>query len=580
MTGASSAIRIDFVKYLPIEIVSVILDYFEVLELFKLLGVSRAWKNRLLAFNKLWSNVIIHDDDLNLIVVDALADIAHKVERLKLRSVWGDDTKNPCGRKIFNLIKNGAFLTLERLDLMDYTIPREYDIYHLLDGVANTLISLKLKPPESEQFHPIYLENIVSICKRLEQFWCPPNIAVSPPPRSFSTQAIIHGNTTIIPTTVTSTSLKQLIVDPDGHTPDHFVKRIVSLCPNIRRLSIQRCSHQMLDVIQQHYGNQLQYLLFNASHGTSWASSCYSKWVPQVEICVIAQQQEQYQKPEGRDNNKLIRREEKGLRYLSVYQFPKSSCVSLIHQHEKTLEELHLSFVWMDGQMTDEATTAAFETIGKLTNLRVLGLDCCFHLPQTVVTILTRVSVETLHSLYLISIDLSTDRRVLPLIKQLTHLKHLFVGSMTKVDYNDLIQLIEHFSNPSPTSNSSCLQTISISGNDLILDDRLLLAIARIRTLKKISIIDPRQITEKGVDQFCRTLQRLNSGSLRSLVFERVHTVSNTSLQYLALIPNLKKIILRYVKSNKLTREGVTKLLGDRVIIHDEAYRSTCQRYL
>ncbi|KAI9247458.1 hypothetical protein BDA99DRAFT_542905 [Phascolomyces articulosus] len=572
---------VDFISELPFDLVPLIMKHFSAVELFHLFNVSKVWKARLLSCCKLWSRVTIFRAQLNIHVLTTLASVAPHVEHLGLSFVISGDMYT----RVLHLLERGIFVKLEHLEIngffSDCAISKNTRLLPALHAVSNTLKQFKLSSNSSD----VSFETVVSTCQQLEHFWwCVTDSSIVPDQDFY-----VNNNLRVAGSNVRNITLTHLIVDaPSVHIS--FLQSLVILCPNIRRLSIGMCSFsEALDIIRQSYGNQLEYLSYNPetpNNTSKWLQLGYKTIIPATTTSAL----------KNNTGHSLIRSSQ-GLRHLELYGHSEIGFILFLSRHTATIENLHIkgkkhgnSSISREDDLPRIHRTFQRCIVDPFLNLCTLVICHYTHNPQIIAMLLSRASVS-LQEICFSVCDLK-DSTIFESIRKFRCLKRLVLGDKVQANYSDILGLMEHFATTNKSINKNnnndddddidstyCfnnqerryqqqqqkqqkIHCIHLCGEEMVLDDIIIRELAKIETLREIKINNAKQVTEQGMDEFCKLLRQRDT-YLCALEVNTIIRFTDREFGRLSTTPVFEKRSLRD-RERTITREALVEF-SDRI---------------
>ncbi|KAI9247459.1 hypothetical protein BDA99DRAFT_542906 [Phascolomyces articulosus] len=550
---------VDFISALPFDLVPLILKNFSSVELLNLFSVSKIWKERLLSCYESYLSIVIFRWELNTNILKELNTVADKVVHLGLTFIASEGLYT----RALQLLESGIFVNLKHLEITDCNLSKNTTILPALYAVSNTLKELKLSTRSSG----VSLQRVVSVCQGLERLWWS---------SATDTQTGIMNYNAIKNFYNKNTNLTHLIVSAPSVYMS-FIRQLTDLCPNVRHLCIGTFSSQdALHSIKQSYGSQLEYLSLNPE------SCSVSTWFELgVKTKTTATRVDHH--CAGHSSDGLLQ----GLRHLDSYKHNELALVSLIEEHNSTIEELKIrgrkQSYFPVNVVEHQLINNIFQKCSKpFLNLHTLWISQYSHYPHMIPMLMSHVSV-TLQELSFSTCNLQ-DPSIFQSIKKLTGLKRLSFCYKVQVDHSDLLGLIQHFAitnkknvnnnknNNNINASSSFItrerqnqqiQSIRISGEEMSLDDIILRELVKIETLQELGIYCTEEIADENMDEICELLRQCGA-CLQILELSSRIQLNNKALRQLSHLPSLE-ILTVWSEQQKITTRKVLLDFLDQV---------------
>ncbi|KAI8140833.1 hypothetical protein BJV82DRAFT_658865 [Fennellomyces sp. T-0311] len=498
--------RVDIIGQLPLDILPIIMEEFDLRELLTMLTISRAWRSQLRECSDLWRAIELYrGQNITRYHLSTLEAVGPHIMEIKLNQVNAE----VCDEVLLQIM-GGALTSLRCLQIDNCEMTQVSNIYFAVARVATTLRKLDITSNTRKLLAPIPFGTLLSACRKMEHLRYMHNLHFSPQ----FVGSLPAGYTS----SLTHLELGFQKLDKPA------LSIVLRVCPNIRLLALEGCPSATLDVVRRLCSKRLECLAFNQSID--------------------------YKRDALEAKYRTAKKHYTGVREILIVIKNTSDVVPLFNQHCQTIEELDMVL-----RPVGDIQSHTFDNCSNLSQLRRLDVSST-KAGQLLAAFLCKL--PALEQLNLISCDLRNEYLV-HAIKQLPNLKKLGITDKSLGNSDEIRGIFASF-----VRRERRLEGIGLFQSDFV-DDLIMEAIARIPTLRDIQIGYAKNVTSSGIDRFCGLLE--DHPNIESLVFIKLDCVTSSTLHRLAAIKNLKELTLRFMKH--VTMEYLVEVFSESNVALD-----------
>ncbi|KAI8139117.1 hypothetical protein BJV82DRAFT_274519 [Fennellomyces sp. T-0311] len=496
--------RLDIISCLPFDLMSPILSRLSMPELIICMDVSRAWSERILQCTDAWRRLeVTFKYEMSLV-----KNVSEHIRHLKIDA--GGESTDTCLR----LIANREIANLESLeiDTAFRQAPTVRRFFSAFREVGTSLRTLNLKFSRTND-HPPPLVPILALCPSLTH--------------------VIYHTWNLRRQDVKGVRISQkfplthLDLFTDRSIESAELEAVLRHCPKMLCLVLYKCHPDCLRLIPE-YCKEVEYFSLNRSNFLK--SSGHWDQIPNNESAGG------------------------GLRSLSIYTsdiIGPQGVVQFINMNKDTVGELALGIGDGDRSFTTLiqpwASLALFEW-----NLQLRKID--FSLERCSTAILCTM-ISRCPNLEIVKLDRTSSLtdEVFCTLAELTKLYQLELagGTSTRITDEGLSWFFSQIQNMNRLRVVCLSDMPPIKGNSL-------LALAKVKSLRKLTIRRCQGILDPAVDQFAEALVN-SSIALEEITFYVMASITNAALVKLGQIKTLSDMTL--IRCSRIDDEGIDGLL-------------------
>ena len=350
---------------------------------------------------------------------------------------------------------------------------------------------------------------------------------------------------------------------------DHILKR----CPNLQILRLEALAHTVrapvLDSIQR-YCPRLQYLSFNYHHDLLYGKRLYDHYYAKSSIFNNRNIATITQNSQPQSSQQSSSSSSSSLTQLNISIRDMDYVIPLINRHADTIEQMSLS----DEPIYDPQLLSVRQ-MDRLVSLIVNRV----RYPQALATLIPKL--PSLRNLEFYNTRM-TGNTFISALKNVNTLEKLTIHGKISADMREITSLFHAYAEASmvPTVNEQGEKTTSdcttgpngrqkLAHVSLIectfLENRVLEALANIKTLSSVTIENATGMSGNGIDSFCEQLNWLPE--LTSITLSGLACVDDTTLSILASSPRRRRAESRDVVKTitlkslpNVTKRGLDRL--------------------
>ncbi|KAI9497705.1 hypothetical protein BDB00DRAFT_587207 [Zychaea mexicana] len=332
------------------------------------------------------------------------------------------------------------------------------------------------------------------------------------------------------------------------------LEAVLRHCPNMLCLILYKCHPDCLRLIPL-YCSLVEYFSLNRS--TILKSSGHWEQIPDINNDSNHNNGHNRSLQYKHNNNHSHQqRQHGGLRSLSIYTsdiIGPQGVVQYINKNRGTVEELALGIGDGDRSFTTLiqpwASLAIFELNYQLRKIE-FSLERCS--TAILCTMISRC--PNLEAIKLDRTSSLTDDVFYTLV-ELARLRHLEIagGTNTRITDDGLAWFFDQ------VANENRLRIVCFSDLSPVKDSTLV-ALARVKSLQKVTIRRCQGIAERAMDQFADTLATSSTTLLEEITFHAMASITNTALARLGEVKTL--IDMTLIRCSRIDDDGIQDLLS------------------
>ena len=333
------------------------------------------------------------------------------------------------------------------------------------------------------------------------------------------------------------------------------LEAILRHCPKLLCLVLYKCSPDCLRLIPQ-YCSSIEYFSLNKSNIIK-----YGRWEQIANVNNNNSLQQFQGQQQRRSSTNPVQHEQqqeqsKGLRSLSIYTsdiIGPHGAVQFINSNKDTVEELALGIGDGDQSFTTLiqpwASLVLFEWNYQLRKIE-LSLDRCR-------TSILRTMMGRCPNLETIKLDRtgSLDDDIFNTLVDLEKLYHLELagGTNTRITDEGLASFFDE------VADKNRLRIICFSDLSPVKKSTLI-ALAKLKSLQKLTIRRCQGVVDRAMDQFADALAKSSTPSLQEVTFQLMVTITNSALARMGEVKSLTDMTI--IQCSRIDDEGIQELLN------------------
>ena len=308
------------------------------------------------------------------------------------------------------------------------------------------------------------------------------------------------------------------------------IKAIITFCPKLRRLVLNRCPSDVLHAIvecQNITMKNLEILAFNPDDihpPTPTLSSLSTASTETTKRRNTATMSTRVTNDDAIEESK----EEKGLRILYTNNggtpVPARDILPLIYQNRKTLETVYACI----SRITETKLKSFYKKFKNFELEKIKNLTTWAH--QGIQELMLRAIRNSVSLVRLDLLDLGYIKSLVDTLIKMPPLCHIkFVGTgMTRLDREQFIQLLKRYAQLANDENTVSLRSIAIQKCDHVITNEILEALGNIETLEEVWLSEPIHTT--SIVEIHKFIAKLGKQHLKGIYFDNICAITDTTL--------------------------------------------------